>query len=97
MMLLILMIAFLIAASPATYRTTRGVLGSWVASQEGTARMGGLLLHAVVFIVLVMIMKSLKRSVSGYAHTSYMEAPVQDAIGGISTTAQEGSAPYAAV
>ena len=92
MMLLILMIAFLIAASPATYRTTRGVLGSWVASQEGTARMGGLLLHAVVFILLVMIMK---RSVSGYAHTSYMEAPVQDAIGGISTKAQEGSAPYA--
>lgn len=89
MMLLILLIAFLIAANPATYRATRGVLGSWVASQEGTARMGGLLLHAVVFIALVMIMKRVKRSVSGYAHAGAMDTHGADEIGGLSTKAQE--------
>jgi len=66
------------------------VLGSWVASQEGTARMGGLLLHAVVFIALVMILKRVKRAVSPYDHTSYMEAADDmDAIDGMSTKTQE--------
>ena len=100
MMLLILLIAFLIAASPATYRATRGVLGAWVASQEGTARTGGLLLHAVVFIALVMALKRLKRTVSKYDHWGSMDTHGQDSVGGISTKAQEvphtlEPAPYA--
>jgi len=91
-MLLILLIAFLIAANPATYRATRGVLGSWVASQEGTARMGGLLLHAVVFIALVMILKRVKRAVSPY-HVEYMHAADDmDTIDGMSTKTQD--TPY---
>jgi hypothetical protein len=46
-------VLYALVASPATYQATRGVFGSWVASSEGTARIGGLILHAIVFIVLV--------------------------------------------
>lgn len=56
-MSVILIIAFLIAANPAVYRMTRGVLGSWVASPEGVAKFGGLLLHALVFLLLVNLTK----------------------------------------
>ena len=45
-------LAYMLVASPAAYRTTRAV-GSWVASPEGTAKIGGLVLHAIVFILLV--------------------------------------------
>jgi len=90
MMLLILLIAFLIAASPMTYRATRGVFGAWVATQEGAARTGGLLLHAVVFIALVMALKRLKRSVSKYDHWSDMDTHGADEVGGLSTKSQEG-------
>jgi hypothetical protein len=31
----------------------RGVLGSWVASAEGTATTAGLFLHALVYILIV--------------------------------------------
>ena len=101
MMLLILLIAFLIAASPMTYRATRGVFGAWVATQEGAARTGGLLLHAVVFIALVMALKRLKRSVSGYDHWGGMDTHGADEVGGLSTKAQEvphtlEPAPYSA-
>jgi hypothetical protein len=45
-------IAYMLVASPAAYQTTRA-LGSWVATPEGTAKIGGLVLHAIVFIMLV--------------------------------------------
>lgn len=45
-------VLYILVASPMTYQVTRGVLGSWVATSEGTARIGGLILHAIVFILL---------------------------------------------
>jgi hypothetical protein len=84
---IIILICFLIAANPAVYRATRSVLGGWIATPEGTAKLGGLILHAVVFMMLVSLAK---RAVSPYGHTSYMEAADDmDAIDGMSTKSQE--------
>ena len=79
---IIILICFLIAANPAVYRATRSVLGGWIATPEGTAKLGGLILHAVVFIMLLTLAK---RAVSPYAHTSYMEASDMDTLDGMST------------
>jgi hypothetical protein len=46
-------VAYLIVANPALYKVVRGVLGSWVASAEGTATTAGLFLHALVYILIV--------------------------------------------
>jgi hypothetical protein len=43
----------MLVASPAAYKTVRSVAGNWVATPEGTAKLGGLVLHAIVFILLV--------------------------------------------
>jgi hypothetical protein len=95
--ILILLICFLIAANPAVYRGTRSVLGSWVATPEGTAKLGGLVLHALVFIMLVTLVK---RTTSPYDHWGSMDTHGKDEIGGLSTKAQEvphtlEPAPYA--
>lgn len=78
---LILILAFLIAANPAVYRATRGVLGSWVATQEGTAKFGGLILHAIVLVLLVKVFKHLKRSNnSQYDHWGGMDVHNDDVV-----------------
>ena len=46
-------LAFVLVSMPSTYKLTAGLLGSWVASSDGLPKMGGLLLHAVVFALLV--------------------------------------------
>jgi len=46
-------LAYVLVASPATYKAVRGILGSWVANAEGLATFPGLLLHALVFVLLV--------------------------------------------
>lgn len=51
--LILPLVAYLLVASPAGHKATRSVLGSWVATPEGTAKLGGLLLHGIVFILLV--------------------------------------------
>jgi hypothetical protein len=62
-------VLYALVASPATYRATRGVLGGWVASSEGTARLGGLILHAIVFILLATLaMRYFPSKRSGYNH-----------------------------
>jgi hypothetical protein len=57
-------ITFFIVANPAVYVATRGVLGSWVATPEGTAKTGGLVLHAIVFVLLYMLICKLLKKVS---------------------------------
>ena len=47
------LIAYLLVASPSAHKTTRSVLGNWVATSDGTAKAGGLVLHGIVFILLV--------------------------------------------
>jgi hypothetical protein len=45
-------VLYALVASPMTYQKTRDVFGSWVATQDGLAKTGGLILHALVFILL---------------------------------------------
>ena len=45
-------VLYALVASPGTYQATRNVFGSWVSTSEGTAKIGGLILHAIVFILL---------------------------------------------
>jgi hypothetical protein len=78
--MIILILSFLIAANPAVYRTTRSVLGSWVATQEGTAKLGGLILHAFVFVLLVKLLKYTKQTVSGYGHWGDMDTRGDDVV-----------------
>jgi hypothetical protein len=54
-------ILFALVASPMTYQATRGVFGGWVATSDGTARMGGLILHAIVFVLLASLAMRLLR------------------------------------
>jgi hypothetical protein len=44
--------------SPVTFKLMRGIAGGWVATSEGLAKSGGLILHGVVFVlVLILFMK----------------------------------------
>lgn len=63
-------VLYAVVANPATYQATRKVLGSWVATSEGTAKFGGLILHAIVFILLATLaMRYFPGRRSGYDHT----------------------------
>ena len=42
---------FAVLASPQMFQVTR-MLGSWVATQDGVPKLGGLLLHALVFVLV---------------------------------------------
>ena len=43
---------FAVVASPQMFELTRKFLGSWVATADGVPKLGGLLLHALVFVFL---------------------------------------------
>jgi hypothetical protein len=58
-MMLLKALTFIIVSHPATYKLTRGVLGSWVASPEGLPKNMGLLLHAIVFVLVLRLMWTL--------------------------------------
>jgi hypothetical protein len=60
-------VLFAIVASPETYKLTRSIGGDWIASSDGCAKMGGLVLHAIVFVLLLSLVYKLMRSKkSGY-------------------------------
>jgi hypothetical protein len=62
-------VLYALVASPGMYQATRGVFGPWVASGEGTARIGGLILHAIVFILLATLaMRYFPGKRSTFAH-----------------------------
>lgn len=63
-MMLAKLLAFIAVSHPATYRATRGLLGSWVATQEGLPKTAGLLLHAVVFLFVLRLIYMLLARVS---------------------------------
>ena len=52
-MMLIKALAFMAVSHPATYQLTRSILGPWVATPEGLPKMGGLVLQAIVFVLLL--------------------------------------------
>jgi hypothetical protein len=55
-------VAFAIASSPATFKVTRKVFGSWVSTFEGVATPAGLFLHTLFFLlVLFLVGKYLPR------------------------------------
>jgi hypothetical protein len=43
---------FVVLASPQAFELTRKIGGGWIASGEGVPKLGGLLLHALVFILV---------------------------------------------
>ena len=60
-------ILFAIVASPSTYKLTRSIGGDWIASSDGHAKMGGLILHAIVMALLLrFVWKTLKAKKSGF-------------------------------
>jgi hypothetical protein len=60
---------FAAVASPQVFKLTRSVAGGWVATSEGTAKIGGLILHAIVFVLLLRLaMRILKPKKSGYQY-----------------------------
>ena len=62
-------VLYAVVANPATYQATRNMFGSWVATNEGTAKFGGLILHAIVFILLATLaMRYFPTKRSGYDH-----------------------------
>lgn len=64
---LVAVLAFVLVSSPETYKLTSGLAGDWVANATGRAQPGGLVLHAVVFLVLLAVLKMvLPKSLSGY-------------------------------
>lgn len=63
-MMLLKALAFIAVSHPATYQVTRGLLGSWVATQEGLPKMGGLVLHAIVFLLVLNLLYMLMRRAS---------------------------------
>lgn len=62
----ITLIVFMAVASPASFRTTRGFLGDWIATPEGLATFKGLFLHAIVFLFLAGFLKMLFGKSSGF-------------------------------
>lgn len=86
--LILFVLAFLLVANPATYRTTRSVLGNWVASQDGLAKLGGLVLHALVLLAVLMLLKRL-RLTSKYDHWGGMDVHDYSAGSDMSTKPQE--------
>ena len=50
---LISLASFVAVSHPATYKLTSKLLGRWVATSDGLPKIGGLILHAFVFLFLV--------------------------------------------
>ena len=74
-------VLYALVANPATYQATRKVFGSWVATYEGTAKMGGLILHAIVFILLATLaMRYFPTTRSGFAHSTSGEGSSQEPV-----------------
>ena len=59
-------LAFAIASSPATFKLTRKVAGSWVSSFEGVATPAGLFLHTLFFLFILYLVGRFLPRMSGY-------------------------------
>jgi hypothetical protein len=49
---LLMALLFMLLASSMAFQAVRSVLGGWIATQEGLPKIGGLFVHALVFMVL---------------------------------------------
>ena len=75
---LIVLLAFIVVANPAAFRTTRGVLGNWISSPEGLATFQGIVLHAIVFLLLVRLLSMVFGKKSGYLEAGGMTFETRD-------------------
>jgi hypothetical protein len=68
-------ITFFVVANPCTFKLTRKVLGSWIASADGLPTTAGLLLHALVFVLVAHFLSKLMKgaSRSSYRLSSQMD------------------------
>jgi hypothetical protein len=49
---ILMALLFMLLAAPVAFQAVRAVLGGWIATAEGLPKVGGLAVHAVVFMVL---------------------------------------------
>jgi hypothetical protein len=49
---ILMALLFMLLAAPVAFQAVRAVLGGWIASAEGLPKVGGLAVHALVFMVL---------------------------------------------
>jgi hypothetical protein len=59
-------VAFAIASSPVTFKTTRKVFGSWVSTFEGVATPAGLFLHTLFFLFILYLVGMFMPRKSGF-------------------------------
>jgi hypothetical protein len=59
-------LAFVLVSSPETYKLTSKFLGEWVSNGTGRPQIGGLVLHALVFLLVLMLIKKFLPQISGY-------------------------------
>jgi len=67
-------VLFFIVANPAVFKIVRGIAGSWVASADGCPTTGGLLLHALVFILALALIKKIMSKKSKYQQVGNMSS-----------------------
>jgi hypothetical protein len=79
-----------------TYQKTRDVFGSWVATQDGLAKTGGLILHALVFILLATLaMRYFPTKRSGFSHSGNINSqPITGNTKPVETHMVMNPAPY---
>ena len=63
--ILVSTVAFVLVSSPETYKLTSGILGDWVSNATGRPQIGGLVLHSLVFLVVLMLLKMVLPKKSG--------------------------------
>ena len=49
---ILMALLFMLLAAPVAFQAVRSVLGGWIATAEGLPKVGGLAVHALVFMVL---------------------------------------------
>ena len=49
---ILMALLFMLLAAPVAFQAVRGILGGWIATTEGMPKVGGLAVHALVFMVL---------------------------------------------
>jgi hypothetical protein len=73
------LVAFILVSHPETYKLVRKVAGGWVATQDGLPKLGGIILHAVVFVFLVgFLMRLFGVGRSSYAEYADPVSPPED-------------------
>lgn len=54
-------LVFYIIANPHTYRLTRSIFGTWIASSDGCATKCGVVLHTGVFFLVTLLLMNIPK------------------------------------